>query len=467
VNYLSIDYLIVYTFLIISVIIGIRAGKGVKNIRDYAIGNKSFTTVALILTLLATNFAGASVMNGPARIFSSGIIITTSLLAVGISFVLSGLLLAPKFILFNDCLTLGDLMKKFYGSLAGIIAGLLGLINAVLLLGMELYILGIMGENLLGIPATWSITVGGLLLALYTAYGGIRSVTQTDIFQFVTLAIFLPILAYKAVERIGSIETLLGKVPSEKLQVFNHKNFSFYLTLFLMWLVPAGLVDIAIIQRLLMGKTGNQLRNQYIVVGIADFILRLLLLVIGLSAIVLYPHLEAKQVIPHLVHTLLPVGIKGLVIAGLLAVGISTIDSYLHAAGLTAVHDVIIPIWKPKNTDQEVTWARWATLAISLIGIYIGLRATDALGLMFSALEATAPLLMFPLFSRVMGLQTNQKDFYLAFFATMVAFAISKIALPEAYDHFSILIGLATNGLFLFGSYWIRHKGASTITTKG
>ena len=281
------------------------------------------------------------------------------------------------------------------------------------------------------------------------------------------LAIFLPVLAYKALKSVGSIETLLDRVPSEKLQIFSHKNFSFYLTLFLMWLMPAGLVDIAIIQRMLMGKTANQLRNQYIMVGIIDPILQLLLLIIGLSAIVLYPSLEPNQVIPHLVHTLLPIGMKGLVIAGLLAVGISTIDSYLHAAGLTAIHDVIIPIWKPKNTDQEVNWARWATLAISLIGMYIGLRATDALGLMFSALEATAPLLMFPLFSRVMGLQTNQKDFYLAFLATIIAFAISKITLPEAYDHFSVLIGLATNGLFLFGSYWIRPKSASIITTKG
>ena len=456
-NYLSIDYLIVYAFLIISAIIGIRAGKGVKDIRDYAIGNKSFTTVALVLTFLATSFAGASIMTGPALVFSSGIIVMAAL-AVGVSYVLSGIFITPKFVQFNDCLTLGDLMKRFYGPSAGVIAGLLGLVNAMLLLGMEFYILGTMSESLLDIPAVWSITVGGLVLALYTAYGGIRSVTKTDIFQFITLVIFLPILAYKVLGRIGSIETLLEKVPSEKFQVLNHPKFSFYLTLFLMWLIPAGLIDTALIQRLLMSKSGNQLRNQYVIVGIVDFTLCLLLLIIGLSAFVLYPTLESSQVVPHLVHTLLPIGMKGLVIAGLLAVGISTIDSYLHAAGLTAVHDVIIPLWKPKSTEQEVSWCRWATVAVSLIAMSIGLHATDTLGLMFSALQATAPLLMFPLFSRVMGLQINQKDFYIAFFATIIAFAISKITLPEAYDHFSVLIGLATNALFLFGSYWIRPK---------
>jgi hypothetical protein len=65
----------------------------------------------------------------------------------------------------------------------------------------------------------------------------------------------------------------------------------------------------------------------------------------------------------------------------------------------------------PKSTEQEVTWARWATVVVSLVAMYIVLRATDALGLVLSALEATVPLLMYPLFGRVVSLQTHAKDF--------------------------------------------------------
>ena len=49
-QYLSIDYLIIYAFLAITLFIGIRAGRGVKDIGDYAIANKSFGTGALVLT---------------------------------------------------------------------------------------------------------------------------------------------------------------------------------------------------------------------------------------------------------------------------------------------------------------------------------------------------------------------------------------------------------------------------------
>jgi Na+/proline symporter len=54
-NYFGIDYLIVYGFLFITLIIGLRAGRGIRDIREYAVANKTFGTGALVLTLLATS----------------------------------------------------------------------------------------------------------------------------------------------------------------------------------------------------------------------------------------------------------------------------------------------------------------------------------------------------------------------------------------------------------------------------
>jgi Na+/proline symporter/signal transduction histidine kinase len=463
-NYLSIDYLIVYAFLAITLFIGIRAGRGIKNIREYAIGNKTFSTSALVLTLLATNIAGASVIHGTTRIFSEGIIMTVALLGVSISFLITAVFIAPKAAHFDNCLTMGDLMKNFYGPYSGIIAGILGLLNAVLLAGMELHVLGIICESLLGIQAKWGIIVGGLALATYSAHGGIKAVTTTDILQFIMLAIFIPLIAYKAVGRIGSIKELIQQVPAERLEIFSHKDFSFYLTLFLMWVIPAGMIDPAIIQRLLMAKTGTQLRNQYLVVAAFDPVFQLVLLLIGFSALVLYPNLKADQVISHLIHTLLPIGVQGLAIAGVLAVCMSTIDSYLHAAGLTLVHDIIQPIYEKKNKFiNEVKGARYATILIGLIGIYIGLKASDILGLAFSALEFTSPLLMFPLFAGIMGLKTDKQKFYKALVITLITFVFCKLLLPASKSHFTILITMAANGISFFGMHFIKHKGFAIV----
>ena len=57
-NFFSIDHLIVYTFLAATLLIGLWAGRGIKNIREYAIANKMYGTGVLTITFLATYFGG-------------------------------------------------------------------------------------------------------------------------------------------------------------------------------------------------------------------------------------------------------------------------------------------------------------------------------------------------------------------------------------------------------------------------
>ncbi len=378
----------------------------------------------------------------------------------GLSCILRGIFIVPKFALFDECLTMGDLMKSLYGPFSGIIAGLLGILSALLLLGMELNVLGIICESLLDIPAKWGVIGGGILLSIYTAHGGIKAVTATDIFQFILLVVFIPLVAYKALGKVGSFKELLQQTPSEKLSIFTHKEFSFYLTFFLTAIIPINLIDSAVIQRLLMAKTGSQLRQQYFIMAAFDPAFCIVLMIMGLAAFILYPNIEPQQIMPHLIHNLLPIGVQGFAIAGFLAVCISTIDSYLHAAGLTLVHDVIQPIYQQKNKlINEVKWSRWATVFISLLGIYIGITAHDLLGLVFAALETTGPLLMFPLLSGVMGLKAGKQEFYAAFVITIVVFVTAKLALPDMYSHLAILISMAANGISFFGLHLVRNKG--------
>jgi solute:Na+ symporter, SSS family len=121
-------------------------------------------------------------------------------------------------------------------------------------------------------------------------------------------------------------------------------------------------------------------------------------MLIGLAGIVIYPHIEGLQLIPHIVHHLLPAGLKGLVMAGLLGIITSTIDSYLHAMGFTAVHDILQPALGNRLTEAvEIRYTRYATVLLSLGAIYAALHTQNFLGLMLRSLELAGPLLMFPI----------------------------------------------------------------------
>jgi len=52
-NYLSIDYLILYAFLVVILVIGLKASRGIKNIYDYAIVNAKYGAIMLVITLFS------------------------------------------------------------------------------------------------------------------------------------------------------------------------------------------------------------------------------------------------------------------------------------------------------------------------------------------------------------------------------------------------------------------------------
>ncbi|MEL6153090.1 MAG: sodium:solute symporter family protein, partial [Bacteroidota bacterium] len=366
--------------------------------------------------------------------------------------------------------TMGDLMEQFYGTKSKIIAGTLGLMTSICIASMEMIVLGIVLQSLLGVKASWGVWIAGGALALYSAHGGIKAVTTTDVLQFAVLIIAIPMAAIVVVKHAGGVANMLAQVPETKFNILEHEKFSYYFTLFLIWsFIPAGMIDPAIIQRLLMSKRPDQLRKQYLIMAGISPLLRLIIMLIGLAGVVLYPTLEATKLFPHLIEELMPVGIKGITIAGVLAVSTSTIDSYLHVCGLTFAHDVLEPICQQRNiTINELRWARYSTLLIGIIAVMIGAAGAGAttdtiLGFAFTALGFTGPLLMFPLLAGIMGLKIKNHIFYIALCVTLGAYVIAQLVLPPDQSHLTMLITIAANGIAFFGAHFLLAPRSASV----
>ncbi len=169
-DYLSIDHLIVYGFLLITLIVGLKSGKGIKSMREYTIANKMYGTSVLVPTYLDTSLGGSHVINGAGLAFSDGILPLLAMAGFAISYIPTAFFIAPKTVHFDHCLTMGDLMKTFYGRVSGFITGVLALLSALLLAGMELSALGIVCKELLDIEPIYGIMVGGIILTGYSAH---------------------------------------------------------------------------------------------------------------------------------------------------------------------------------------------------------------------------------------------------------------------------------------------------------
>ena len=246
----STDHLIVYVFLLIILVIGLRAGEGIKDIWEYAIANKMFGTTALVMTYLATEVGGQGVINIAGEAGTTGIIIIVAFMGFPLSFVIQALFIAPKMVRFNQCLTMGDVMGALYNDNVKMFVGFFGFIISICCAGAELIILGIVFESFLGLDYHWGILLGGTILTVYVTQGGMKSVTTTDVIQFLVLLVLLPVLATTALKHAGGISTVFTSVPADKFQIWQHEKFSFYLVLFLSFGVFGfNNIDPALIQR--------------------------------------------------------------------------------------------------------------------------------------------------------------------------------------------------------------------------
>jgi len=465
-NYLSPDHLIVYAFLFVTLLIGIWAGRGIKDIRDYAIASKQFGTGALTVTLLATYIGGWHLVGFPSDVFADGLIQVLPEVVCGVVVCLLFIawFIAPKLVHFKDCLTMGDLMLTFYGEYGQMITGVLGLVYNTTAVSIQILFFGYVCEPL-GINSDWGLALAVLLLTIYTAKGGMRAVTMTDILQFTAIIAALPLLAHLVTYQAGGVEAMISNIPQEKLQLLNfgqEKEGSFsasyyaFPILTLWFLFPGFPLSFPFIQRMLMAKDERQATSIYYI-GIGFLVsFFFLLTLIGLAALAVYPQINSQDVLSHIVSNL-PVGLKGLVWVALLAVIMSTTDSFLHAAGVSLTHDLIAPLAKKREIGiNELKVAQYTTLIVGCLAIIVALSIKDIAKIAMYGMDVAALLFTIPLIAGIMGLKTAARTFIVSLFATLTAFVFTKLYLGE---DLVIPICILVNMLSFFGDHYLQHKG--------
>jgi len=474
-NYLTIDYLIVYAFLLITLVIGLRAGRGIKDMREYAIANKQFGTGVLTMTILATYITGSQGIGYVGYVFDDGILPVFSIIGCGaiITFLFIAWCIAPNMQYFKGCWTLPELMGRFYGQRARFWMGILGTFYSVALVALQMIWLGYVGV-LFDLPSQLSIFLGGFFLVLYAARGGMKAVAITDVLQFIAILVFVPLVAYVVLYHVGGIKNLFSQVPAETFDVLHHPSLKNYVVYCIWDLFPAFPLSFPFIQRMLMARDKRQLIDSYYI-GLSFLtVFYLLLTLIGLAAIVLRETVDVNMpqqgsnVFVYIVKNYLPVGAQGIIGAGFIAGIMSTADSFLHTAGVALVHDVIQP--RMKRKIDALSLARFLTFLLGLTALalalfykvlprdqYGGLDLSKGLNFMT---EVIALVFTIPLVAGIMGLKTEARSFLVASIITVTVFFLSRFYLS---NEFIIPLAVATNALSFFGTHYFQNKGFAVV----
>lgn len=455
----TLDILIIVGFMLLTLIVGIKSGKGMKSIRDYAVAGQSYGTPILLMTLTATLIGGGSTTGTVAEFYEVGIVFLVAMLGDGLSCIVAARFIAPKFdSRFDGMISAGDIIRKYYGRAVERFSALVVCVSSLGVISAQLIALGHIMQTMLGIPFNYAVCMMGAIMIAYSTFGGIKAVTMTDVLQFAILVVTIPILAQVALSNAGDFSTMFQKVAemdSSKMQVFGSPYLVEYCFLFVLYAMPE--LRPHVVQRFLMFKNKKHIVKTLYGYSFMAYVLLFMCICIAFSAMILLDDVEPKAIIPTFISMYLPVGIKGLVIAGMIAAIMSTADSYLNTASILFAHNLL-----PKDFDS-MKWAKFATVLVGTFALFVALFDVNIVMLVASAGSLLFIGVTLPIILVILACRVNKVTYWLTIAAAFPIFFIGKFIMHQGFN--ALLLSTAVAIITAIVSIFITNRGKFAFNT--
>ena len=261
-------------------------------------------------------------------------------------------------------------------------------------------ILGLSPEPVFSLPLFGPVTPAGLILIclgvaalLYTALSGLYGVVYTDLIQFVLAmigSVALAVIVYMDLSRNGGLLANLQAAPGFNPDTLNMlpdfswdlKTATFLILITVSWWYHAPGAGFSL-QRVLATRVERDAMLGLYWFGFCHYVLRSWpWIIVGVASLVYFPVIQdGEQSYPEMIHLFLPVGLKGIMVASLLAAFMSTLDTHMNWGASYLVNDVYQPFLAPDRSPRHyVNVARISMLLLILLALIIATRITSILG---------------------------------------------------------------------------------------
>ncbi len=393
-----IDWGIIVAFLVALISIGFVFSKKNKNLEDYFLGGRSMSTWLVALAATGTSISAGTFVGSPELGFNTNLTFLMSCVGAVIGGTFVAALVLPK--LYNaKTITIYGYIGDRFGETPKRATSVMFLLGQLFTSGSRLFIAAIAVSVMLFGSINfkfivYSIIILGIISTIYTMSGGIKGLIYIDSFQ-ILLVIFTGIVALVAIymsitdlsfsEIVATLKNGMVKVPAQheygitpdgtligwesgnKLK-FADPKFS--------WRTPYNLLaalfaygifkfaqfstDQEFVQRQLTAQSVKKASLSLVYSQLLAIPIVFTFLAIGLllyvkyindpaSAAALGVFTDARDIFPQYICNHMPVGVRGLMIVGLLAAALSSFNSAINAMASSFVSDLYLPIMKDRG----------------------------------------------------------------------------------------------------------------------
>jgi SSS family solute:Na+ symporter len=458
-----IDVLIFFLFLSLLFSVGAYNNQPVTTLRSYAKSAVGLSNFALFTVIFGMLFGASSLFNTSEQGYNSGFAYFIFACADAIRILLC-IFFIKKLYIYKNCLSVGDIIDRAYGSYGRLIVGVCSICFSISMIAIQFkaiyktiehlfdvnfnmaylgyvlfcihYMLFMKLRNLNIFKATMLFFVGPIvcyflceydyklvvyiliiLFMLISSLDGVASLSLRSMLEFSMIVLFLPILFGEISSFHAPLKIIQKGLPDKAINsnIFNLNEVKDYLIIFASTALP--ILTPPVIQRVHLAKSSAQAKFIFLMVGISVFVFYHLITTCSLITSYINPQINTSSsfdsflyLVDHVVQY--PV-LKGLVFCGIISVMFSTAEALINTATISFVQDVI----KNKlicfeSEEADVGHIKSTTFVIGLMSFILSGYIQDIWHLLIWGFSIWGSIVTVPLIAVLFNFKTSKVAFY-------------------------------------------------------
>ncbi|MEU0280305.1 sodium:solute symporter family protein [Streptomyces sp. NPDC088147] len=388
----GLDYTILAIYFIVVLGIGFAARASVKTSLDFFLSGRSLPAWVTGLAFVAANLGATEILGMAANGAQYGVY-TVHWYWIGAipAMVFLGLVMMP-FYYGSKVRSVPEFLLHRFGPSSHLLSSIIFAVSSVLIAGVNLYAMAIVLEALLGWPEWVAIVVAGFFVLAYITIGGLSSAIYNEVLQFfVILAALIP-LTIVGLKRVGGWDGLTDSLTSSHggafLSAWEGTGVGSPNPLGANWLtIVLGLgfvmsfgywtTNFAEVQRALSAKNLSAAKRTPLIAAFPKILIPMVVIIPGLIALIMEPTLgkagsglQYNDAIPVLMRDLLPNGVLGIAVTGLLAAFMAGMAANVSSFNTVFTND----IWGAYlKKDREDAYYLKTGRVVTAVGVLIGM----------------------------------------------------------------------------------------------
>jgi SSS family solute:Na+ symporter len=415
--------------------VGIYAGKKTVNADDFMVAGRSLPLWLCCGSVMATWLGGGSMLGVSGLAYEGGLLaVIADPFGAAVGLILVGLLVV-RLLRRLRLLTVIDFIENRFGRAAAVFSAIGMVSSSIGWSGALMVAFGSVFHVLTGLSMELGIVIGGAVVLVYTAVGGMWAVALTDFVQLLIIILGLIVLLAAVVAHLGGWDAVWSDIEPDTLRMTPYESDpATWLNYLRAWFIIglASLSSQSLLQRGLSARNERVAQNAFYIGGIGFLAIALIPVLLGIVARVALPGVDSQDtIIPMLAMEHLHPVLMSVFVGALLAAIMSSADSALLSASSVLSNNILPVVWPRAARTQKLIWARASIPVMGVIAVIIAWKVQSIYGLILATNEILLAAVVVPFVLGIWWKASNRIGALSAMTVAVVVWMSSKWLRPD------------------------------------